>query len=261
MAPIAELDHVPNLEQLGYHENPPPFINALLKTHHQFLIFPDKFGDIINYADERMELLLLDQMNRQIDGTGFVSEFIGRCGTPEEIQAEFDTIADRILTHLHQESSELQDDVTRTLASKEYCSIDALRWLDEQHGTVVKDLKEIRTPEAELFRQRNLDAIRSAQSPKIVYVPIIWPVDRHLIEVKRYTNIPLLPDENRRLLEQLTPIFFNRQKNYPDQDPRTNVGFMQQFRKAGDPVARILANKFEELINLEAYADHVLSLP
>lgn len=133
-------------------------------------------------------------------------------------------------------------------------------WLDEEHKRVVDDLKEKRTPDAEAFRQRNIDAIQRLQNKQIFYIPTCWQ-DRKVISVTRLINAPPLPEENRRLLEELTPAVFKRQSKLEDQDPSTLIGFMQEFRKAGDPLARSMATILKERVNLEDYYDRISQQP
>ncbi len=261
MTPIAERESAPRFERLGYIEKSSPYINPLLRNNDNILIFPEKFGDIINQADRFEEVTLLDQMNRQTDVTGFVSEFVGRCTTPEEVQAELDAIADRVLHHLANEPKKLQNNVTKTLTTTSFCTLDALKWLDIQHGELVKELKAIRAPEAEQFRQRNIEAIRKTNNTTIIYVPTYWSGDRHLTEVTRYIHIPQLPKENQQILNQLTPIFFNRNQGFLEKNPTLNIKFIREFRKSGDALTRILAQNLEESAQLEAYRNYVENQP
>jgi hypothetical protein len=256
MTPTAELERMPNLEQLGYKEAPPPFINGLLNTNRNISITKEQFKDIVITADRFQEQLYLDAMNRQIDVTGFVSAFVGICQSPEEVQARLDEIAYKTLTNMHQEPTQLQKDVAMTLKEKDYCNIEALLWIDRQHKRVVDELKAIRAPEAEAFRQRNIDAIQNIPNKQILYVPTYWE-SRNVNKVTRFINAPPLPEVNRRILEHLTPVFFKRQWSLEDQDPNTLIGFMQQFRKAGDPLARSMANMLKEKLKLEEYAERI----
>ncbi len=275
MAPMAEAYQLPTLERLGYHESPPPFINGLIQNREACVVFSQSdFHELVQTADARTSKLLADQMNRQIDTTGFVSEFIGRCTTPEEVQSELGDIALKVLLKLQQESPELQDDVHRLLIATPTTPIEygAFLWLDKQHGEIMDDLAQKRTPEAELFRKRTEYKIKQTPNTDVMYIPeystppiYAYHSDVnlcHLVTIQRFIHIPSLPVENRELLEQLTPTVFKRETDTPDHSPNTIIGFMQQFRKAGDPLARALAQKLKEKTEWQRFAeDHIDHLP
>jgi hypothetical protein len=207
-------------------------------------------------------------MTRQIDTTGFVPEFIGRCTSPEEVQSELDDIALRVLLALQQNPQELQYEVRNLLIAKPdggAISHEAFLWLDRQHEQIMDELAAQRTEEAEQFRKRTNEAIKQAKNTDVLYTPEYSanPIfakyydgnSCHVLRVTRHVRIPTLPEENRKILELLTPKVFKREENTPDRPPATVVGFMQQFRKAGDPLARALAETLKEKGVMQQYAE------
>lgn len=272
---MAEAYQLPNLERLGYHESPPPFINGLLQNREASIVLSQSdFRELIQIADSRTPKLLIDQMNRQIDTSGFVSELIGRCTTQEEVLSELGDIALEVLLKLQQEPQTLQDNVHNLLIAKPDTQVDynAFLWLDKQHGKIMDELAQKRTPEANLFRKRGEDMIKQTPNTDVIYIPTYssQPVLNqfsdaylcHVVAIQRYMHIPKLPEENRKTLEQLTPTVFKRETNIPDHPSDTIVGFMQQFRKAGDPLARALAQKLKDKTILQEFAEqHIDRLP
>jgi|GEM_PF-6520093 len=260
MAPVAETAQLPSLERLGYHESLPPFVNGLLHSNPDVFVGKIDFENIVTAADRLATTSFLDHINRTVDTTGMIHSFIGRYQTPEEVQARLDTIATTIQNQLKEEPIEFQENVYKTLEAKDFCDIDAFLWLDKKHGELAQQLNELQTPEAKAFQQRNIDVVNAMPKNDIMYLPTYWQNTR-LTGVTEYMVIPNMPEENRRALEQITPIFFKRDYHYPDQDPHTPVGFMQQFRKSGHPMARAMAHFLQEQKRMNVYAEKILSQP
>ena len=258
MAPVAETAQLPSFERLGYHESPPPFVNGLLHSNPDVFVSKTDFENIIATADRLSVTSHLDHINRTIDTTGMIHSFIQHYQTSDGVQMQLDTIATNIQNQLKEEPEELQANVYKTLEAKDFCDIDALLWLDKKHGELAQQLNMLQTPEAKAFQQRNIDVINAMPKNEIIYIPTYWQ-NMRLTGVTQYIHVPKMPEENIEALEKITPIFFKRDKHYPDQDPRTPVGFMQQFRKAGHPLARGMARFLQEQKKMNAYADKILS--
>jgi len=272
-------------ESLRIIEAAPPFINQLLKAYPDISITEDVFDKIQRQASAWDTQLMLDHMNGEVDRTRFVSEFVGICDSSDQVQEALDEIAYKELNKLAKEPVQLQEEVFSTL-QKETCSMDALLWLDTEHGAVTQQLKLERTPEAQSFRERNILAIEQAEKAsneqELSFFTLLLsgvqhsqketPALRYLIryqngnltEVHRRVTVPFLPKENRVLLEHLTPRVFQREYTSGELDPRTLKGFMWHFRKAGDPLVRVTANAIrsirqtrEETIKIQANEDRI----
>ena len=257
MAPVAETAQLPSLERLGYRESLPPFLNGMLHSNPDVFVGKNDFEDIIISADRLNVTLLLDSMNSR-ETTRMIHSFIGLYDTPEEVQAQLDSIAVNIQNQLEEEPTELQENVYRTLKAKDFCDVDALLWLDKKHGELAQQLNELQKPEAKAFQQRNLDVISRMPKNDIMYLPTYWQ-NKRLTGVTQYIVVPNMPEENIQALDKITPIFFKRDYHYPDQDPKTPVGFMQQFRKAGHPLARSIAHFLQNQKRMDTYREKILS--
>lgn len=254
-----------NNEELRRIEAPPSFINELLQAYPDAVIDEPIFEGIRTQAKAYNFQLQLDQMNGEVDRTRFVSEFAGICHSSDEVQEKLDAIAYEELEKLH-ENPQLRKEVFATLA-KETCTMDALLWLDEEHGKVTQQLRNSRHPEAEAFKERNVEAIRQAETeaqkpPSLLYAVfkvepprkqtpevLVVPTYDHgkLTAIKRNIFVPYLPAKNRELLLRLTPLCFQRDLTSGEQDPTTLTGFMSHFRKAGDPLVRATAHVIRDI--------------
>ena len=258
MAPVVETAQLPYLERLGYRESSPPFVNGLLHSNPDVFVDRTAFDNMITVADRFNITAHLDDINGDIETTRMIHSFIGLYQTPEEVQARLDEIATTIQNQLKVEPIELQENVYRTLKEKDFCDIDALLWLDKQHGELAQQLNDLQTPEAKAFQQRNIDVINAMPNKDIMYLPTYWQNTR-LTGVTQYMSVPKMPEENIQALAKITPIFFKRDYHYPDQDPKTAVGFIQQFRKSGHQLTRRMAQFLQEQKKMNAYADKILS--
>lgn len=258
MAPVIETVQLPFYERLGYREINPPFVYGLLHSNPDVFVGKTNFENMVISADRLNITSLLDAMNGDHETTRMIHSFIGLCHTPEEVQAQLDEIAMHIQTQLKEEPIELQENVYRTLKSKDFCDVDALLWLDKKHGELARQLNDLQTPEAKAFQQRNIDVIHRMPKNDIIYIPTYWQ-NMRLTDVTQYMIVPKMPEENIQILRQITPVFFKRESDYPDQDPSTQVGFMQQFRKAGHPLARGMATFLQEQKRMTAYAERIAS--
>ena len=258
MAPIAELAQLPSFERLGYHESPPPFVNGLLHSNPDVFVGKTDFENMVITADRLTTTSYLDYINRSVDTTGMIHSFVGRYQTTEEVQARLDSIAASIQNRLKEEPEKLQTNVYKALESKDVCDIDAFLWLDQKHAELAQQLNELQTPEAKAFQQQNIEIINRMPKTDIMYLPTYWQNFR-LTGVTQYMTVPKMSEENIQILKRITPVFFQRELNYEDQDPHTPVGFMQQFRKSGHPMARAMARFLKEQQNMNTYREKILS--
>lgn len=259
MAPQMECGRQPELADIGYISDPPPFVNQLIEHGRTTPISPEEVRHIITEADQFQTVANLDTMNRQIDLTGFVPEFIGRCQTADQVLDELIRLGSQVKSAIHQEPEQLQKEIFDALQGAK-CTPEALLWLDEQHGSIMKSLKEQRTPEAEDFRQRNIDALEKQKVSDIFYEPVFYqssslvPQEKRLTAINRHTHVPQLPGRNRDILENLTPMQCKRELEAYYKgiiDTESPIGIMLELRKAGTPLARALAQHLRERRSLE----------